>query len=240
MDNNIETWQPKTDLGRRVKNKEITNVDEILDKGGMILEEQIVDILLPGIESDLLMIGQSKGKFGGGQRRIFRQTQKKTMEGNKPKFSTLAVIGDKNGHVGIGYGKSKETVPAREKAIKQAKLNIFKIRRGSGSWESDSHLPHSIPFKVEGRCGSVRIILMPAPRGKGLCVEKECAKVLTLAGISDIWSQTFGQTKNKMNLIIALERALKKLTTTKIQESHVTALNIVDGSIEKPVVGGAV
>lgn len=228
----LDTWTPKTDLGRHVKNKEITSIDEILDRGGVILEPEIVDSLLK-LESDLLMIGQSKGKFGGGQRRIFRQTQKKTMEGNKPKFSTLAVVGDRNGHIGIGYGKSKDTVPAREKAIKAAKLNIFKIRRGSGSWESTTLEPHSIPFKVSGKCGSVTVTLLPAPKGKGLCIEKECQKVLQLAGIKDIWSQTSGQTKNKINHIIALERALKRLVQTKVQFDQFAALAIVDGSVEK-------
>jgi small subunit ribosomal protein S5 len=226
----LEKWTPKTALGRKVKNKEITDIDFILDSGGVILEDQIVDILLK-LDSELLLIGQSKGKFGGGKRRIFRQTQKKTMEGNKPKFSTCAVVGDKNGHIGIGYGKSKETVPAREKAIKQAKLNIFKIRRGTGSWDSRIKLPHSIPFKVTGKCGSVKITLLPAPRGKGLCIEKECAKILSFAGIEDIWSQTKGQTKNKLNLIYALEDALKKLVETKISENHLKTLAIVDGSL---------
>ncbi|MFT4305063.1 MAG: hypothetical protein ACMXX8_03140, partial [Candidatus Woesearchaeota archaeon] len=126
-------WEPKTDLGKDVKNGKITDIDQILDSGKKILEPEIVDYLMPDLETDLLLIGQSKGKFGGGQRRVFRQTQKKTREGNKPQFATIAIVGDKNGHIGIGYGKSRETVPAREKAIRRAKLNIFKIRRGSGS-----------------------------------------------------------------------------------------------------------
>ena len=137
-----------------------------LNAGKKILEPQIVDSLL-SIENELLLIGQAKGKFGGGQRRIFRQTQKKTREGNKPKFSTMAVVGDKNGHVGVGFGKSKETVPAREKAIRQAKMNMIVVRRGSGSWQDQSNEPHSIPYAVSGSCGSYRITLMPAPKGKG-------------------------------------------------------------------------
>ncbi len=54
-----------------------------------------------------------------GSRRVFRQTQKKTKEGNKPKFSTYAVVGNKDGYVGLGFGKAKETVPAREKAVQK-------------------------------------------------------------------------------------------------------------------------
>ena len=109
-------------------------MSQILDQRMRILEPEIVDTLMPGMQTDLLMIGQSKGKFGGGQKRIFKQTQKKTQEGNKPHFATFAVIGNEDGFVGLGYGKSKETVPAREKAIRQAKLNVIKIRRGCGDW----------------------------------------------------------------------------------------------------------
>lgn len=224
-------WTPKTILGKKVQNGEITNIDEILESGQAILEPEIVDSLL-NLESELLLIGQAKGKFGGGQRRVFRQTQKKTREGNKPKFTTLAVVGNKDGYVGIGLGKSKETVPAREKAIKNAKLNIFKIVRGSGSWESDSKEPNSIPFAVNGKCGSVKLTLLPAPKGKGLCVEKECAKILALAGIKDVWSKSLGQTKNKINLINACETALKELTRMKTKPQDVEALSMVKGSIK--------
>ncbi|MEK6963458.1 MAG: 30S ribosomal protein S5 [Nanoarchaeota archaeon] len=229
----LEDWKPKTSIGVKVKNKEITQVDQILDHGYVIMEASIVDSLLP-TESELLLIGQSKGKFGGGQRRIFRQTQKKTREGNKPKFSTLAAVGDKNGHIGMGIGKSKETVPAREKAVRNAKLGLFKIARGCGSWECQCKEPHSIPFAVLGRCGSVRVKLMPAPKGKGLCCHPEVAKVLKLAGIQDVWSKTFGQTKNRVNLVSALEAALRKLTTTKVLSQYEKTLGITRGSKEVP------
>lgn len=221
----------KTSLAKQAQNKEIKDIDELLNKGKVILESEVTDSLIE-LETELLLIGQSKGKFGGGQRRVFRQTQKKTREGNKPRFTTFAVVGDKNGHIGMGYGKSKETVLAREKAIRKAKINIFTIRRGSGSWESQSSEPHSIPFTVEGKCGSAIIRLMPAPKGTGLCIEKECAKVLELAGIQDVWSKTFGQTKNKINLINALEKALKKLIQTRIQPKHIEILHILKGSQE--------
>jgi small subunit ribosomal protein S5 len=227
----VKDWTPKTELGKRVRAKEIKNIDEIIDNGLTILEPEIVDSLLL-LESELLLIGQAKGKFGGGQRRVFRQTQKKTREGNKPKFTTLAVVGDKDGYIGIGLGKSKETVPAREKALKTAKLNLFKISRGNGSWQSNSKEPNSIPFAVEGKCGSVKIKLMPAPKGTGLCVEKECAKILDLAGIKDVWSKTQGQTKNKINLVKACEMALKQLIVTKVRVQDRETLSIQEGKIK--------
>ncbi|HIJ10979.1 TPA: hypothetical protein HA278_02885, partial [Candidatus Woesearchaeota archaeon] len=164
----IADWKPVTELGKLVKEGKITDIEDVFAKGYTILEPQIVDVLLPGLEEDLLLIGQAKGKFGGGQRRIFRQTQKKTREGNTIAFTTCAVVGNKNGYVGIATGKSKETVPARDKSKRKARLQLMQIRRGCGSWATDDRDANSIPFAVEGKCGSVKIKLMPAPRGTGL------------------------------------------------------------------------
>jgi len=226
------SWEPKTELGKKVKSGEIKDIDEILGQGLRILEPEIIDCLLK-TESDLLLIGQAKGKFGGGQRRVFRQTQKKTREGNKPKFATYAVVGDKNGHVGVGYGKSKETVPAREKSFAQAKLNMMVVRRGTGSWRDKSTESHSIPFAVEGGCGSYRIKLMPAPKGKGLVCDREVAKILEFAGVKNVWSKSTGQTKNKINVIKATMQALKRLGMMQVQDAHREKLCINEGSIGK-------
>lgn len=230
---NLDAWLPKTTLGRKVKAGEITTVDQILDSGQKILEVQIVDALFPALESDLLMIGQAKGKFGGGKRRAFRQTQKKTQEGNKPQFSTYAVVGNKDGYIGLGYGKAKETVPAREKAFRNAKINLFKIRRGCGSWECNCQTPHTVPFKVTGKCGSVEVTFIPAPKGTGLCVEKECAKILGLAGIQDVWGKVRGQARTKMNTIKACEIALKALVEAKVTAEAQKGLSIADGSAQR-------
>ena len=227
----MEEWIPKTDIGRRVKTRQITDINEILDNGHIILEPQITDALLPEMENDLLLIGQSKGKFGGGRRRVFRQTQKKTREGNKPRFAAYAVVGNGDGIVGLGYGKARETVPARDKALRKAKISLFKIARGSGSWEGTVDEPHTIPFTVEGKCGSVIVRLKPAPKGKGLVAEKEVQKILRAAGVQDVWSESWGQTKNKINLIKATEQALKKLSTTKLRPQDVKNLSVSYGNV---------
>jgi small subunit ribosomal protein S5 len=229
---NKEAWQPKTILGKKVKSGEIKDIDYILDNGIKILEAEIVDALIPNLTTDLLLVGQAKGKFGGGQRRVFRQTQKKTKEGNKPKFATVAVVGNGDGYVGIGYGKSKETVPAREKAIRNAKLNVIKIKRGCGSWKCGCKEPHTIPYAVMGKCGSVKLKLMPAPKGSGLRIENECSKVLKTVGIKDIWSKKYGKTKSKINLIYACLAALNNLMKTKIKTEDVEKLGIVEGAIK--------
>jgi len=205
----VESWNPKTKLGREVKEGKITNIDDLLNSNKKILEEQIVDSLI-NLKSDLISIGQAKGKFGGGKRRAWRQTQRKTEEGSKLTFSTLSVVGDENGHVGIGTGKSSETLPARDKALRKAKLNIIKITRGCSSFDCSCKEPHTIPFKVEGKAGSVRLILIPAPQGTGLVVANELKKLLKLAGIKDIYSKSFGSIKTSFNLVKACMDALKK------------------------------
>ncbi len=228
----ISTWKPVSELGQKVNKGEITDIEEVFNKKYRLFEAEIVDALLPGLSEDLLLVGQAKGKFGGGQRRIFRQTQKKTREGNKIQFMTCALVGNKNGYVGVATGKSKETVPARDKSKRKARLNLIRVRRGCGSWECNCGAPHSIPFTIEGSCGSSTIKLMPAPKGKGLCIEKECAKILAMAGIKDIWSKTQGQTKTKLNLIAALIDALKKLNKIKVGPEDIIKLGVVEGKLK--------
>ena len=232
----LGAWKPLTSLGKKVKDKEITDIDTILDNGLKILESEIVESLVPNLETDLLLIGQSKGKFGGGQRRVFKQTQKKTQEGNKPSFSAFAVVGNKNGYIGLGNGKSRETVPARDKAIRNAKLNIIKVRRGCGSWQCGCKQAHTIPFTIEGKCGSVRLKIMPAPKGAGLCIEEECKKILHLVGIKDVWSKTSGHTKTKINLVRACFGALKQLIEMKVATRFIDALGVVEGKNKEEVV----
>lgn len=210
---NLAAWVPKTKLGKDVKSGKEKNIDKVLEKGKKILEPEIVESLIK-IETDLISIGQAKGKFGGGKRRAWRQTQKKTQEGNRISFSAMAVAGDRNGHIGIGFGKARETLPSREKAIRNAKLNISKVHRGfeSPELEKDKSDPHTVPFKVLGKSGSVTIILLPAPRGTGLVVGDECKKILRLAGVKDVYSSTVGKTKTTFNLAKACLNALKNTT----------------------------
>jgi len=202
-------WQPKTKLGIEVKDGKIKNIDEILNKNKKILEPEIVDMLL-NTKSDLLSIGQSKGKFGGGKRRAWRQTQRKTQEGNVPTFSTMAVIGDENGHIGIGSGRAKETLPARDKAIRKAKLNVAIVKRDCSGFDCSCNELHTIPFKITGKAGSVRVTLIPAPQGTGLVVANELKKILKLAGIKDIYSRTSGKKRTTFNLAKACIDALRK------------------------------
>ena len=230
-------WNPRTLLGLKVKQGEITSMEEIIDGGYRILEPEITDILMPGLATELLFIGQAKGKFGGGQKRIFKQTQKKTKEGNKPHFTIVAAVGDRNGYFGLGYGKSKETVPAREKAVRNAKLNMMNVRRGCGSWQCRCANPHSIPYTIEGKCGSVILRLIPAPKGTGLKTTSDVQKILQLAGISDVWSKMIGHQKSKMNVVYACRNALLRMSEMKASQKERKALGITEGVVEVPKEG---
>lgn len=223
------TWDAKTTLGKAVLAGKYTTISEVIDSGASIKEPEILDYLEPNFEVDFVNVGQAKGKFGGGKRKISKPTQKKTREGNKMSFLMIAVSGNRNGIVGLGFGKSRETVPSREKAVKNAKMNLIKIRRGNGSWGSFGAGSTSIPFAVEGKCGSCKVRLIPAPLGTGLVVESELRKMLELAGIKDVWSKTFGQTKNKINLMKAGFDALSNLQKVKLTEKVALGRGLKDG-----------
>ncbi|MDD5193883.1 MAG: 30S ribosomal protein S5 [Candidatus Nanoarchaeia archaeon] len=203
----LENWNPKTKLGKLVKEGKINKIDDALNY--KILEPEIVDTLSK-LNSDVLNIGQAKGKFGGGKRRAWRQTQKKTAEGNVPTFACLVVVGNGEGYVGLGYGRAKETLPARAKALRKAKLGLMKIKRACASFDCNCGELHTVPFIVEGKCGSCRVKLIPAPQGTGLVIGDECKKILKAAGIKDVYSVSTGQIRTTINLGRACMDALKK------------------------------
>jgi small subunit ribosomal protein S5 len=193
-------WIPKTELGRRVKNGEITSLNEIIDANIPILEPEIVDFLLPGLEEKVV---------------DFKKTTRVTRSGRHFSFRAAVLVGDKNEFVGIGIAKDAEKWPAVRKAARRARLNLKRVRRGNGSWESTSNLKNSIPFRVEGKCASVRVTLMPAPEGTGLVAADSIKDVLRFVGIKDVWSSTRGATGTKLNFIIATIDALSKTTQKK-------------------------
>ena len=212
----LDAWIPRTDLGRAVRAGKVANIDVVLDEGKKIMESEIVDLLMPNLKSDTLFIGQAKGKYGGGKRRAFRQTQKKTKEGNVLTFGVMAVVGDGHGHVGLGYGRAAETLPAKEKAMRKAKLNIVKIGRGCASFDCSCDEEHSIPLTVKGKCGSVRVQLMPAPQGTGLVINDEMKKILRLVGIKDVYSKCSGKINTTFNTAKALMMALEKIGEVRL------------------------
>jgi small subunit ribosomal protein S5 len=212
----LDNWVPVTELGKLVRAGKVKDIDEVITQGKKILEPQIVDLLLPNLSTEVLFIGQSKGKFGGGKRRAFRQTQKVNKEGASLTFGVMAVVGDKQGHVGLGFGKAAETLPAKEKAIRKAKLAIVKIPRGCSSYDCSCDEHHSIPISTVGKSSSVVVKLMPAPQGTGLVVGDELKKILSVAGIKDVYSHCEGRVRTTFNTGKACMKALTKLNDLKL------------------------
>lgn len=204
-------WAPKTSLGKQVLEGKIKSIDEILLAGKKIIEPGIVDHLVPNLQSELVLIGGRTGKGGGIQRIPVRITAKMHRSGRRFRTSSMMVVGNGEGLIGVGRASSSEPRIAMEKALNKAKLSIIRIKRGCGDWECGCGTEHSLLFKTKGKSGSVRVELFPAPKGVGLVADNESKKILRLAGVKDVWIRTFGNTANRINLIYAVFDALKKL-----------------------------
>uniref|UniRef100_A0A8I5SZH4 Small ribosomal subunit protein uS5 n=1 Tax=Pongo abelii TaxID=9601 RepID=A0A8I5SZH4_PONAB len=118
--------------------------------------------------------------------------QKQTCAGQRTRFKAFVAIGDYNGHVGLGVKCSKEVATAIRGAIILAKLSIVPVRRGY--WGNKIGKPHTVPCKVTGRCGSVLVRLIPAPRGTGIVSAPVPKKLLMMAGIDDCYTSAQGCT----------------------------------------------
>jgi small subunit ribosomal protein S5 len=214
----LEEWEPRTKLGKLVKEGQITDIHEIFRKGYQIKEPEIVDVLLPEVNlrenQEVLDIAL---------------TVRMTDSGRRIRFRVLAAVGNRDGYVGLGIGHGREVGIAIRKAINYAKMNIIEIKRGCGSWECRCRRPHSIPFAVEGKEGSVRVKLMPGPRGLGLVIGDVGKKILALAGVQDVWSQTLGETRTTVNFAKAVFNALYNTNRVAIQPGMEEKYGIVVG-----------
>jgi len=208
-------WLPKTKLGQRVLKGEYATIDDVLRSGELILEGGIVNHLVPDLREEIIYIGGSPGKGGGIKRTATKRTARMHKSGRRFKLTALIVVGNENGIIGIGKASSREHRIAIEKATEQAKINVIRVRRGCGSWECGCGGEHSIPFKSEGKYGSIYVKLLPAPKGVGSVANNTVKTMLGLAGIRDIWVKTRGQTSTRQNLVYAVFDALKNLNRTK-------------------------
>jgi small subunit ribosomal protein S5 len=194
-----EAWQPKTKLGMMVKSGEITDFDQIVEMGKPVLETEIVDVLIPELETETLEV---------------RSTQRVTDSGKRTKFRVLVVLGDRKGHVGLGVGKCEELKPALDYAVQDAKKNIISVKFGCGSWECRCGQTHSVTEMLTGKEGSTVVKLKPAPKGLGLAANDIVKKVLGMAGVKDVWSQTLGGS-NTFNMASAAIKALDSANTLR-------------------------
>jgi small subunit ribosomal protein S5 len=191
----LEQWIPRTRLGRMIQEGRIASINEVFAEGLPIREPEIVDALLPDLQEEVININL---------------VQKQTDAGERSRFKAIVAVGNRDGYVGLGSGKARQVRTAIEKAAVDARLKIVPIRRGCGSWECGCGKTHSLPFQVEGRCGGVRIVIVPGPRGLGIVASEAAKVILALAGVKDCWTRSFGSTRTVPSFAYAIFDALKK------------------------------
>merc|ERR1712062_435762 len=121
--------------------------------------------------------------------------QKMSAAGQTNRFVAYVLVGDQDGHIGLGHKCAKEVATAIRGGIIAAKMSLIPVRRGY--WGNKIGLPHTVPMKVAGKCGSVRVRLVPGPRGTSIVGSPVCKKMLHFAGIADCFSCSCGHTRSK-------------------------------------------
>jgi small subunit ribosomal protein S2e len=200
-----EKWVPVTKLGRLVKEGKIKSLEQIYLFSLPVKEHQIVEFFLgPALKDEVMKI---------------MPVQKQTRAGQRTRFKAFVVVGDSNGHVGLGVKCSKEVATAIRGAIILAKISVIPVRRGY--WGNMLGKPHTVPTKVNGKCGSVTVRLVPAPRGSGIVAARVPKKVLQFAGIDDVFTSSRGSTKTLGNFVkVGRSTVSPKPASNLIPERH--------------------
>ncbi|MEA1974957.1 MAG: 30S ribosomal protein S5 [Bacillota bacterium] len=150
---------------------------EFIDAKNLDLEEQVIDI---------------------------RRVTKVVKGGRNIRFSALVVVGDHNGHVGIGTGKALEVPAAIKKAVQAAQGNLMTVSR----------VETTIPHDIKGRFGAGKVFMMKSPKGTGVIAGGPVRSVLELAGIQDVRAKSLGS-NNPGNLVRATIEGLSRLRTVE-------------------------
>jgi len=182
-----------TKLGRLVKDGKIKFLEAIYLHSLPVKEHQIIDYFLKDKLKDEVM--------------KISPVQRQTRAGQRTRFRVVIVVGDSDGHIGLGEKVAKEVANAIKGAILNAKINVVPVRRGY--WGNKIGKPHTVPCKVFGKCGSVSFRLIPAPRGTGIVAAPAPKKVISMAGIQDCYTQARGKTATVGNFVAAAYQGLK-------------------------------
>src|SRR4030066_925301 len=192
---NLEEWVPRTRLGKMIQAGKITSIEEVFWSGLKISEPQILDSLIPDIREEVINVNL---------------VQKQTDAGEKSRFKAIVAVGNRDGYFGLGSGKASQVRHAIEKAAVSGGLNIVPVKRGCGSWECGCGKPHSVPFQVEGKCGGVRVVIVPGPRGLGLVASEVSKVILGLAGVKDLWMRSYGSPRTVPSYACAIFDGMRK------------------------------
>jgi len=177
-----------------VREGKIKSLEQIYLFSIPIKEYQIVDFFMKDKLKDEVMQIMS--------------VQKQTSAGQRTRFVCYVAVGDYDGHIGLGVKAAKEVPLAILGGIHAAKCALVPIRRGY--WGGKIGMPHTVPVKLSGQCGSVRIRLVPAARGTGIVASPTSKKILQMAGVQDCYTASQGHTKTKGNFAKAAFDAIAK------------------------------
>ena len=136
---------------------------------------------------------------------VFINRVTKVVKGGRNfRFSALVVVGDENGHVGVGMGKSIEIPEAIKKGIEDAKKNLVSV----------AMVGNTIPHRVNGKFGTSNVLIMPAKEGTGVLAGGPARVVLELAGLKDVRAKSLGS-NNPNNMVSATISGLASLRTVE-------------------------
>ena len=151
----------------------------------------------------------NSGNFGAESQYIeklvrLNRVAKVVKGGRRFSFSALVVVGDKNGHVGIGFGKANDVSEAIRKSLEKAKVNMITIPRKKTT----------VPHQVLGKFKSASVLLKPAAPGTGIIAGGPVRAVMDACGINDILSKSLGSS-NTLNIVKAVMDGLQKLMSAR-------------------------